>query len=55
VLGDTLSGKEENKTCESLKWLKGAKLEDLNDASVISMGKMNINMKFWKELIRLRS
>jgi hypothetical protein len=30
--------KRENETCESLKWLKGAKLEDLEDALVVWIG-----------------
>jgi hypothetical protein len=31
----SVKNKWENKVCESLKWLKGAKLEDLEDALVI--------------------
>jgi hypothetical protein len=31
------------KTCENLKWLKGAKLEDLEDMFVIWIGKVNKN------------
>jgi hypothetical protein len=42
-VGDTLIKKHkwEHETCESVKWLKDAKLEDLEDTLLIWIGQVN--------------
>jgi hypothetical protein len=42
ILGEV--NKWEKKTCESVKWLKGAKLEDPEDVLVIWIGQVNAKM-----------
>jgi hypothetical protein len=44
--------KWENKTCESVKWLKCAKLEDLEDELVIWIGQVNVKNRKSNEVIK---